>query len=188
MPTTASPFGLKPVLSEVGTIRPEAQSVASAYNTTIYQYAPVKIGTDGTVQLAAAGDRCIGVFMGCSYIDSTGRPIVSNQFVANTASQTGTVIDCWVTRDPSIVYEIQGGGSIVQADVGSQADWSTATTGNATTGLSAVALDTTLTSSSNAGLRIIGFGTEPNNAIADTYTNVLVKISEHQDVADRVAY
>lgn len=188
MPTTASPFGLKPVLSEVGTIRPEAQTIASAYDTSIYQYAPVKIGTNGTIELAAAGERCIGVFMGCSYIDVTGRPIVSNQWVANTACATNTTIDCWVTRDPSIVYEIQSAGSVTQADVGSQADWTTATAGNATTGLSAVALNASMTSSSNAGLRIIGFGTEPNNAIADTYTNVLVKIAEHQDVADRIAY
>jgi hypothetical protein len=188
MPTTATPFGLRPVLSESGTIRPEAQSIASAYNTSILQYAPVKIGTNGTIELAAAGERCIGVFMGCSYIDVSGRPIVSNQWVANTAALTGTVIDCWVTREPSIVYEIQSAGSVVQADVGSQADWGTATAGSTTTGLSTMSMSTTMTNSGSAGLRIIGFGTEPNNAIGDTYTNVLVKIAEHQDVADIVAY
>lgn len=189
MPTTAAPFGLQPRLSEIGTVRPEYQTIASAYSTTIYQYAPVKIGTDGTLQLAAAGERAIGSFQGCSYIDVTGRPIVSNQWIANTAAATNTTIDAWITRMQSIVYEIQASGSITQADLGSQADWTAATAGNSTTGLSAVALDqATLTSSSNAGLRIIGFGTEPTNAIADTYTNVLVQISEHQDTADRTAY
>ncbi len=189
MPNTAAPFGLRPVLSEIGTVRPEQQTIASAYNTTIPQFAPVKIGTNGTIELAAAGERAIGVFQGVNYIDVTGRPIVSNQWIANTTAMTNTPIIAWVTRMQSIVYEIQADGPIAQTDVGSQADWGTATAGNTTTGLSAVSLaSATLTSSSSAGLRIIGFGSEVDNAPGDLFTNVLVQISEHQDTADRIAY
>jgi hypothetical protein len=185
MPGTANPFGLKPVYHPSGTIRIESGTITSGYNTGIYENAPVKIGTDGTLQLAAAGERAIGSFCGVTYIDSTGRPIVSNQWVANTA---GTQIIATYTRDPEIVYEIQSAGSVTQADVGNQADWTTATAGNAITGLSSVAISSTMTDSGNAGLRIIGFGREVDNAPADAFTNVWVQISEHQDVADRVAY
>lgn len=189
MSSTAAPFGLRPVYSEIGTIRPEHQTIASGYNTTIPENAPIKIGTDGTVQLAAAGERAVGSFQGCSYIDVTGRPIVSNQWIANTAAMANTVIDCWITRMQSIVYEIQADGTIAQSDLGSQADWGTATAGNTTTGLSSVSLaSSSLTSSSSAGLRIIGFGTEVDNVAGDAFTNVLVQISEHQDTADRIAY
>lgn len=185
MPSAAAPFGLRPVFHPSGTIRPEQGTITTGYATTIYENAPIKIGTDGTIQLAAAGERAIGSFVGVSYLASDGRPIVSNRW---TASVAGTEILCWYTRDQNIVYEIQNAGSVTQADLGNQADWTTATAGNATTGLSSVAMSNTLTDSANAGLRIVGFGREVNNAPGDAFTNVYVQISEHQDVADRVAY
>jgi hypothetical protein len=186
MPSTASPFGLRPAYHPSGTIRPEAGTILSTYATGIYQYAPIKIGTDGTVQLGAAGDHIIGCFMGVEYTDATGRRVLSNQWVAAT---TGTNIVAYYTRDPNIVYEIQSTAAVALADMGSQADWSTATAGNATTGLSSVALDaSTLSATAAAGLRIIGLGREANNAWGDTYTNVLVQIAEHQDVATEGGY
>lgn len=187
MPSTASPFGLRPAYHPSGTIRQEAGVVASTYGTTMYQFSPVKIGTDGTLQQAAAGERAIGVFMGVSYTDSTGRPIVSNQWVASTTYQTGSCV-AYYTRDDQIVYEIQSVSAVNQADVGNQADWASVTAGNAITGLSAATLADSRSSSGNAGLRILGFGKEVDNAPGDTYTNVYVMISEHQDVADQVGY
>lgn len=186
MPDTAAPFGLKPVYHPSGTIRPEQGTITTGYNTNIYENAPVKIGTDGTIQLGAAGERIIGSFAGVEYLDATKRPIVQNWWVANTAA---TEIRAYYTRDQNIVYEIQANGTIAQTDMGSQADWTTATAGDATTGLSSVALDqATLSTTAAAGLRIIGFGREVNNAVGDAYTNVYVQISEHQDVATQAAY
>lgn len=184
MPSTASPFGLRPAYHPSGTIRSEAGTIITGYATAIQLYQPVKIGTDGTIQAAAAGERAIGVFMGVEYVDANGVPTVSNHWTANTA---GTSIVAYYTRDPEIVYEIQSTAAVNQADVGNQADW-VVTAGNSTIGISAATLNDTRTSSGDAGLRIIGFGKEVNNAPGDTYTNVLVMISEHQDVADQVAY
>lgn len=186
MSSTSQPFGLRPAYSPSGVIRPTAYTIASAYGSNILQNQPVKIGTDGTLQAAAIGDRFIGSFQGVEFTDTDGRRRVSNKW---TASTSATEIVAYATLDPSIVFEIQANGSIAVSDIGSQADYTTITAGSTTTGLSAVMLDTaTLTNSGNASLRIIGIAPGPDNAAGDSFTVVQVQVSEHQNVADRAAY
>jgi len=186
MSTVSQPFGLRPSYSPSGVVRPTAYTILTGYASNILQNQPVKIGTDGTVQAAAIGDRFIGTFQGVEFTDSDGRRRVSNKW---TASQAGTDIVAYVTLDPTIVYEIQANGSLAVTDIGSQADFTTITAGSTVTGLSALMLDTaTLTTSGNASLRIIDLAPGPDNAFGDNYTIVQVQISEHQNVADRAAY
>ena len=186
MSSTSQPFGLRPAYSPSGVIRPTAYTIASAYGSNILQNQPVKIGSDGTLQAAAIGDRFIGSFQGVEFTDSDGRRRVSNKWTASTVASD---IVAYATLDPSIVFEIQANGSIAVSDIGSQADFTTITAGSTTTGLSAVMLDTaTLTNSGNASLRIINIAPGPDNAAGDSYTVVQVQVSEHQNVADRAAY
>lgn len=186
MSTVSQPFGLRPSYSPSGALRPTAYSILTGYAANILQSQPVKIGTDGTVQAAAIGDRFIGTFQGVEFTDSDGRRRVSNKW---TASQAATDIVAYVTLDPTIVYEIQANGSIAVTDIGKQADFTAITAGSTVTGLSALMLDTgTLTDSGNASLRIIDLAPGPDNAFGDAYTIVQVQISEHQNVADRAAY
>lgn len=186
MSTTSQPFGLRPAYSPSGVVRPTAYTIVTGYAANILQNQPVKIGTDGTIQAAAIGDRFIGTFQGVEFTDSDGRRRVSNKW---TASQAGTDIVAYVTLDPTIVYEIQGNGSLAVTDIGKQADFTTITAGSTVTGLSALMLDTaTLTDSGNASLRIIDLAPGPDNAFGDAYTIVQVQIAEHQNVADRAAY
>jgi hypothetical protein len=186
MSQTANPFGLRPVHHPSGVIRPVVGTIASGYASNILQNQPVAIAADGTITAAAVGARFVGVFQGCEYTDSEGRRRVTNRWTANLVA---TDIVAYYTRDPSIVYEIQANGTIAQADVGSQADFTTITAGSLVTGISAIALDqATLTNAGNASLRILGFGTQADNAVGDSYTIVRVQISEHQNVADRAAY
>ena len=188
MSSVATPYGLRPAFKSGGIAASESKAgtIASAYNTTILEGAPVALAADGTITLAAAGARAVGVFMGVEYTPQTGRPVVDNKWIANTVA---TNIVCYYTDDPYLTYLIQANGSIQQSDIGSQANWTTATAGSTTTGLSSVALDTaTLTNSGNAGLRIIGIPPAPDNAPGDAFTEVLVQISQHQFVADRQAF
>ncbi len=186
MSTTSQPFGLRPAYSPSGVVRPTAYTIVTGYASNILQNQPVKIGTDGTIQAAAIGDRFIGTFQGVEFTDSDGRRRVSNKW---TASQAGTDIVAYVTLDPTIVYEIQGNGSLAVTDIGKQADFTAITAGSTVTGLSALMLDTaTLTDSGNASLRIIDLAPGPDNAFGDAYTIVQVQIAEHQNVADRAAY
>ena len=186
MSTTSQPFGLRPAFSPSGVVRPTAYSILTGYAVNILQSQPVKIGTNGTIQAAAIGDRFIGTFQGVEFTDSDSRRRVSNKWTASTA---GTDIVAYVTLDPSIVYEIQANGSIAVTDIGKQADYTAISAGSTTTGLSAMMLDTaTLTDSGNAQLRIIGLSPAPDNDFGDSFTIVQVQVSEHQNVADRAAY
>lgn len=187
MSTTSAPFGLRPSYHPSGEVRPRTATITSGYSNNIFMYAPVAYN-DGVIELAAAGSRAIGCFMGCAYTPTDGRRRYGNMWPASTVA---TDIVCWITDDPTIIYEIQAGGSIAQTDIGEQADWSTNNTssGNTTTGLSNVTLNTaTLTNSGNAGLRIVGISVGPDNAFGDSFTVVQVMVSEHQNIADRIAY
>lgn len=183
MSSTSAPFGLRPVLNPSGVVRPTAMTIASSYGTAIYQNQPVKIGTNGTLEAAAAGDRFIGSFQGVEYTDSEGRRRVTNRWTAGTV---GTDIVAYVTRDPATVYEIQSDAALAVADIGKQYDFSAAA-GSTVTGLSSQTLAVS-SSGTNAGLRLLGITPGPDNAFGDTYVIARVQISEHQDVADVAAY
>lgn len=194
MSSILAPFGLRPNLHVSGILRTFAGTILSGYATNLFQFAPCQISNDagngnGTLIAAAAGARAIGSFMGVEYtLTADGRRHVSNWWAA---SLVATDIVAYYTRDAWITYEIQANGSIAQADLGNQADWTTngSANGNTVTGISSVALDqATLTSTGSAGLRIVGFSNYVDNAPGDAFTLVMVEISEHQNIADRIAY
>lgn len=183
MPSTASPYGLIPVNHPSGVIRPFAMTIASGYAANIFQNQPVKIDTDGTLVVAAAGDTFIGSFQGVEFTDSDGRRRVSNKWTTGTVA---TEIVAYVTIDQTITYQIQSNAALAVADIGKQYDFSAAA-GNTTTGLSSQSLNVA-SSAANAGLRLIGIVSGPDNNWGDTYVNALVQISEHQNTATVAAY
>lgn len=187
MSATSAPFGLRPVYSPSGTVRPAQYTILTGYATTIHMNQPVKIITsstgEGTIAAAAVGDRFIGSFAGVEWTDSDGRRRVSNKWTASTA---GTDIVCYVTLDPSIVYEIQSDAALAITDIGKQYDFTVAS-GNAVVGVSTQMLGVS-TAAVNAGLRLIGITPGPDNAWGDTFVVAQVQISEHQNVADVAAY
>lgn len=185
MSSVASPFGLRPVLHPSGEIRNAQATIADGYATDIYQYSPVQLDSAGQLQVAAAGNRAIGTFLGVEWTDSDGRRKVSNRWTANT---TGSDIVAYYTRDQEIIYAIQADDTVGRAAIGEQYDWTTLG-GNSTTGLSDVALDvaTAAGAGGNAGLRVVGLYPGPDNEWDDSFPVLHVQISEHQYVADRVA-
>ena len=190
MSSTSAPFGLQPIYHTSGSVRPQQFTLVDNYGTTLLQNQPVKIGTDGTLQAATAGQAFIGAFQGVEFTDSDGRRRVSNKWVAST---TGTDVIAYATSDPQIVYQIQsnnaGGVTLNLTNIGNQADTSTAGTGSTVTGLSNMTLDTaTLTTSGSAQLRIIGLTPYADNAWGDNYVIAQVEIAEHQFTADKVAF
>lgn len=184
MSATSAPFGLRPVYSPSGTIRPVAYSIATGYASNILQNQPIKIHTDGYINAAAAGDRFVGTFQGVEYTDTDGRRRVSNKWTASTAA---TDIVAYVTVDPSIVYEIQSDAALSIGDIGKEYDFTTAGTGSTVTGLSAMMLGVS-TSAANAGLQLLNISPGADNAWGDTYVVAQVRISEHQLVADVAAF
>ena len=187
MPSTASPNGLAPVNHPSGVVRPFAMTILTGSATAIFQNQPVKIipssTGEGTITAAAVGDSFIGTFQGVEFTDSDGRRRVSNKWTASTAA---TDIVAYVTIDQTITYGIQSSATLAITDIGKQFDFTTGA-GNATTGISSQSLDAA-SAASNASLRVIGLIPGPDNNWGDTYVNVLVQISEHQNTANVASY
>lgn len=183
MSAVAAPFGLRPAFKSGGIVAsiPLEHTILSTYNVNIFLGAPVKIVASGYMELAAAGDRAVGIFQGVEYTETaTGRRVVSNKWIAGT---TATEIKAYYTIDPYITYEIQANAALTIAAMFQQYDWSTATAGNTTTGLSEVSLNVA-SAAANAGLRVVGIIKGPDNDWTDAFPIVLVQFSEHQLVAD----
>lgn len=188
MSSVSQPFGLRPVYSPSGVVRPTAYTILTGYASNILQNQPVKIVTsstgEGTIAAAAIGDRFIGTFQGVEFTDSDGRRRVSNKW---TASLAATEIVAYVTLDPTIVYEIQSNAALAVTDIGKQYDFTTIGTGSTVVGISQMMLDVA-SATTNASLRLIGITPGPDNNWGDTYVIAQVQISEHQNVADVAAY
>ena len=191
MSSVSQPFGLRPVYSPSGTVRPTAYSIQTGYAVNILQNQPVRIApattggeTEGQVVATAVGARYIGTFQGVEFTDTDGRRRVSNKWTASTA---GTDIVAYVTLDPSIVYEIQSDAALVVADIGKQYDFTTIGTGSTTVGISQMMLAVS-TAAANAQMRLIGITPGPDNNWGDNFVIAQVQVSEHQNVADVAAY
>lgn len=185
MSSTSAPFGLRPSFHPSGLDRAVAlaNGIASGYSSGILKGQPVALNTSGNIVASAAGDAFQGAFAGHEYTDLTGRRIVSNQWIANTAYQTGSQVTYYYS-DPNIVYDIQANGSLAQTSIGDQANFASITAGSTTTGLSQCMISSSLVGAGNVGdLRIIGLTPAVDNAWGDAYTVVQVQVSRSQYVA-----
>lgn len=185
MSSTSAPFGLRPSFHPSGLDRAIAlpNGIASAFASGILKGQPVALNTSGNIIAATAGSAFLGAFAGHEFTDLTGRRQVSNQWVANTAYQTGSEITYYYS-DPNIVYDIQANGSLAQTAIGDQANFASITAGSTTTGLSQCMISTTLAGSSAVGdLRIIGLTPAVDNEFGDAFTVVQVQVSRSQFVA-----
>ena len=185
MSSTSAPFGLRPSFHPSGLDRPVAlaNGIASGYSTGLLKGQPVALNTSGVIITATAGSAFQGAFAGQEFTDLTGRRQVSNQWIANTAYQTGSQVTYYYS-DPNIVYDIQADGSLAQTSIGDQANFTNISAGSTTTGLSQCTISTSLVGSSAVGdLRIVGLYNGVDNAWGDAYTVVQVQVSRSQFVA-----
>jgi hypothetical protein len=185
MSSLNQPFGMRPSFHPSGLDRAVAlpNGIASAYATGLLKGQPVALNTSGNIIAAVAGSAYQGAFAGHEFTDLTGRRQVSNQWVANTAYQTGSEITYYYS-DPNIVYDIQADGSLAQTAIGDQANFTNISAGSTNTGLSQCTISTSLAGSSAVGdMRIIGLTPAVDNAFGDAYTVVQVQVSRSQFVA-----
>lgn len=188
MTATASPFGLKPVYHPSGHDQPSMYTILPTYASAIFKGDPVILGANGTVTVGTAAAALMGVFAGCEYVDSTGKPTLSNFYPAAQSVQSGSEIRCYVYDDPNIVYEIQAVGQLsatlatAMAFIGDEADITTYGAGSTSTGLSIVSLATgTMAAAGNQKqFRIIGVGLSPDNDITDAYPILRVTLANTQ--------
>jgi hypothetical protein len=160
-------YGLTPVKHLVGgVIRMNTYmnyTIASAYNTALYQGDPVKLVAGGTIERAAAGDKIVGVFSGVQYTDSVSGEVKYTAYWP--ASQTATNITAYVWDDPFLMFKAeadQDTTALVAADVGFNADIIVAA-GSSVTKRSGTSIDSS-TGATTATLvfRIVGTAQEAN--------------------------
>ena len=188
MSAISAPFGFRPSYHNSGQMRPKAYTITSAYAANIFSGDPVKLTDNGVIQLGTSdgtrsgtvdGISLLGIFAGCQYLDSSGRPAISPFWPSGA---TGTEIVAWVYDDPETLFDVQytnpSSGTTVQTAVGEECDWSVASPGGSTqTGLSNCQL--TAIQATSGQFQITGFAYNINDSLTDAYVQVTVRINEH---------
>ena len=193
MANTNGSFGLRPV----GTVGQNGNTgglteyrIASDNSNKMYQGSPVIPLSTGFVDIvgAAAGGTVglVGVFWGCEYVSSTtGKKVWSNTWPGAGANSTYPV-KAFVYDDPMQVFVIASDATLTdeataRAAVFANANFSTATTGDDTTGLSAGRLAvSTIATTNTLNLRIMGIQDDPENAdFTAAGIPVLVRLNNH---------
>ena len=174
-------FGLSPSRTSISSQQQNRYRIASGYATTIYQGDLVAVVTGGGIERVAAGGSglILGVFNGCSFVDSSGEQIYANLW---TASTTGTNIFANVIDDPNAVFEIQANAAFPVADlfgnfdIVDQSPVGSATSGNSRLELAVSTGNTTAT----LPLKAIDISQDHENSdVSSANTNVMVKINNH---------
>ena len=189
MSSTSAPYGFRPSYHNSGQMRPKAYTITSTYAGTIFSGDPVKLTSDGVIQLATSdgtrggttdGITVLGIFAGVQYLDSTGKPTIAPFFTGGT---TGTEIVAWVYDDPETLFDAQyanpgtPGTTSVQTAVGGECDWRVASPGGSTsTGISSTYL--TVLQATEGQFQITGFAYDINDSLTDAYVNVTVRIND----------
>lgn len=188
MSATNAPFGFRCVKHPSGQSRANEYQITSGYAANIFQNDPVKLTTNGVIQLATSdgsrtgtvdGIEVLGMFAGCSYVDATGKPNWSPFWPGGT---TATDIKAYVYDDKENIYEVQADGTVDAVDIGSQADFTgfAAPGGSTATGISLATLSATPVAGGQQGqFAIVEIQRGVDNAFGDAYTKVLVKVAEH---------
>jgi hypothetical protein len=193
-PTVSAPYGLQAVnrvdgLPYAGAIR--QVPIASTYNTPIYFGDIVRIAAGGTIEKStvttdsttAAANNTVGVFVGCSFVNSQSQPVSGQYYQSNTANQSAVA---FVVDDPLALFKVavtlsNGAMSTVNQSIVGTNMAVVQGTGSNTTGDSAVSVYATNAQGNAAALPVRVIAVVPDTATStSTYAEVLVKINNHQ--------
>lgn len=183
------PSGLKPISYLNGapyTGQARLYSVASGNATAMYIGDPVTLsGTADAnglagISIGVAGSAIIGVVVGflvavpgVSLVAAT-LDLTVRRIPASTAAQV------LVADDPNLIFEIQDGQTVPTAlvDIGQNTNFLVAP-GATTASDSGTTTAATLTASTTANLKLMGFVQRVDNIPASAYARLLVKINNH---------
>lgn len=181
-------FGLRPVgsLISTGLMKPRRYFVPASDATAIFVGDAVKSAGSAdastglpTVAQAAAGDTIRGVVVGVDQVDGVA---IASTVLSRVHRPASTAMYLIVCDDPNAIFEVQEdavGGTIALVDAGENADIVVGS-GNATTGLSGMQLDSSTHTTGSAQLRILGWVQRPDNEVAVANAKLLVTINEHE--------
>ena len=170
-------FGLRPigvVGQAANTTGATEYRIAAGNTNTLFQGSPVIPLSTGFIDKvgAAAGGTVglVGVFWGCEYVSSTtGETIFSNNWPGSGAD-TNHPVKAFVYDNPLQSFVICSDASLTseataRGHVFANANFSDGAAGSSTTGISSAKLAvSTIATTANLNLRIMGFQDDPENS------------------------
>jgi hypothetical protein len=171
-------FGLRPYrmlgsgANTNGDVVYSIQTAATAGSSNvIYQGSPVIPLSNGMIDIvgAAAGGTVplLGAFLGCNYIDLTGKPKWSPFWPGTSAVYANSIATAIISAHPDQTFLINCDAAAADTLVHNNANFATATSGSSTTGLSSGKLAVSTAATTNTlNLRILGFEDTPANSDA----------------------
>ena len=177
MANTNGAFGLRPigvVGQAANTTGATEYRIAAGNTNTLFQGSPVIPLSTGFIDKvgAAAGGTVglVGVFWGCEYVSSTtGETIFSNNWPGSGAD-TNHPVKAFVYDNPLQSFVICSDASLTseataRGHVFANANFSDGAAGSSTTGISSAKLAvSTIATTANLNLRIMGFQDDPENS------------------------
>lgn len=194
MSTTNAPFGFIPSHATSGFIRPEtiggpgANAIDPAYATTIPEFAPVVMTTNGVLNIGGTGGALYGVFAGCSYkAPSNGQTPIGNislpYWPAGGVPNASEIVAFIYTADQGVEFTVQANGSVPATALGDQFNCvnpgAATGRGGSTAGVNATPVGTGVTGQFIA-LRFAQAATPSLNTAGDAFTQLVVKLNQSQ--------
>jgi len=169
-------FGLRPYrmlgsgANTNGDVVFNIQTAATAGTASIiYQGTPVIPLANGMIDVvgSAAGGTVplLGAFLGCNYIDLTGKPRFSPYWPGTASVFANSVATAIVSAHPDQTFAINCDAAAADSIVHANANFATATSGSTTSGLSSAELAVSTVNTTNTlNLRILGFEDAPSSS------------------------
>lgn len=145
------------------------QTAATAGTASvIYNGAPVIPLANGMIDVPGNANGgtvpLLGVFLGCNYIDLTGKPRWSPYWPGTAAVYANSIATATVVSNPDQLFLINTDAAAADSIVHANANFATAITGNTVTGSFAKLAVSTVNTTNTLNLRIIGFEDTPANS------------------------
>jgi len=153
--------------------------------SVIYQGSPVIPLANGLVDIVGAANggtvALLGAFMGCEYIALDGTPTFTNKWPGTASVKSGTEATCTIAAHPDQLFLINCDAAATQAAVNANANFATATSGDATSGISSAELAvSTAATTATLNMRIVGYEDSPSNDDATVAGRLaIVKLNNH---------
>lgn len=185
-------FGLRPykMLGEgantngVSTYKIQTTGTAGT-SSVIYEGTPVIPLANGLIDIVGNANGgtvpLLGAFIGCNYTDLNGTPTYANKWPGTAAVMANTEAVALIAAHPDQLFLINCNAAAADSLVSANANFATATSGNATTGMSSGELAVSTADTTNTlNLRIIGFEDSPSNDDATAAGRLaIVMINNH---------
>lgn len=185
-------FGLRPYkmlgagANTNGVMSFDIQTTATAgTSSVIYEGTPVIPLANGMIDIvgAASGGTVplLGAFIGCQYTDLNGTPTFTNKWPGTAAVKSGTAATALIAAHPDQLFLINCDAAAADLTVHANANFATATSGNATTGMSTGELAVSTVNTTNTlNMRIVGFADQPNSDDATVAGRLaIVQLNNH---------